>query len=374
MTNDRPGRWAARAIGAAVMAIGLIGIATVHAQQEPPPRKARGVIRDQGGQPLPKEKARPNAADPLGKAAGPADNLNAGAGVGALGPSTSHFTFRLHAFDGAPLAASYYRSKLSTMAPVVILVHESGRSRKDFEEPVLELKGKGLAEYLQSQDYAVLSLDLRGQGQNPRRVLARGDRPRIVLDLQAAYFFLLDRHNRGELNVSKLGIIGLGDGANLAAAWAHQPGAAVSTEGHPSDLSGMVLISPMPEGTGYLLKSIAPELSSRVPMLLMAGERDNPSKDAIQTVRQAIERGRLNKIEMYPSNLHGYKFLRLEPKITSALMHFLENSLKNRAVAWEPQYNLLPVAVSDIQVVRHDKKADRNVPAAEAPKPERKRD
>lgn len=379
MTNDHRGRWASQAIGAAAMAIGLIGMAAVEAQQaERPARKARGMVRDQGGQPLPKEKARPNAADPLGKAGGPADQLNggagAGAGVGAVGTGTSHFTFRLHAFDGAPLAASYYRSKLTTTAPVVILVHESGRSRKDFEEPVLELKGKGLAEYLQSQDYAVLTLDLRGQGQNPRRALARGDRPRIVLDLQAAYFFLLDRHNRGELNVSKLGIIGLGDGANLAAAWAHQPGAAVSTEGHPSDLSGMVLISPMPEGTGYLLKSIAPGVSSRVPMLLMAGERDNPSKDAIQTVRQAIERGRLNKIEMYPSNLHGYKFLRLEPKVTSALMHFLENSLKNRAVTWEPQYNLLPVAVSDIQVARHDKKVDLNAPAAEAAKPERKRD
>ena len=59
-------------------------------------------------------------------------------------------------------------------------------------------------------------------------------------------------------------------------------------------------------------------------------------------------------------------------------MHFLENSLKNRAVTWEPQYNLLPVAVSDIQVARHDKKVDLNAPApaaaAEAAKPERKRD
>ena len=50
-----------------------------------------------------------------------------------------------------------------------MLIHESGRSRKDFEEPVLELKGQGLAEHLQGLDYAVLSLDLRGQGQNPRR-------------------------------------------------------------------------------------------------------------------------------------------------------------------------------------------------------------
>ena len=78
-----------------------------------------------------------------------------------------------------------------------MLIHESGRSRKDFEEPVLDLKGQGLAEHLQELGYAVLSLDLRGQGQNTRRALAVSDRPRLVEDLQAAYYFLVDRHNRG---------------------------------------------------------------------------------------------------------------------------------------------------------------------------------
>jgi hypothetical protein len=34
-------------------------------------------------------------------------------------------------------------------------------------------------------------------------------------------------------------------------------------------------------------------------------------------------------------------------------VHYLDNTLKNRAVAWEPQYNLLPVNVTDIQAVRH---------------------
>ena len=72
-------------------------------------------------------------------------------------------------------------------------------------------------------------------------------------DLQAGYFFLVDRHNRGDLNLAKLGVIALGDGANLVAAWAFQPGAAVTIEGRPSDLSALVLISPKPEGFGYVL-------------------------------------------------------------------------------------------------------------------------
>jgi hypothetical protein len=124
----------------------------------------------------------------------------------------------------------------------------------------------------------------------------------------------------------------------------------------------------MAEGSGYLLRSVMPSLATRIPMLMIAGERDNASKDAIQGVRPLVERGRLNKIELYPSSLRGYKLLRLEPKVTSALIHFLDNTLKNRAVAWEPQYNLLPVTFTDIQTIRHTKPDD----AAKKPAADRK--
>ena len=90
---------------------------------------------------------------------------------------TFHYTFKLHSFDGTSLAASLYPSKLGSSAPVVMLIHEANRSRKDFEEPVSELKGQGLAEYLQAEGYAVFTMDLRGQGQNPRRALTSSDRP-----------------------------------------------------------------------------------------------------------------------------------------------------------------------------------------------------
>jgi hypothetical protein len=236
-----------------------------------------------------------------------------------------------------------------------MLVHETGRSRKDFEDPVIELKGQGFAEHLQELGYAVFSMDLRGQGQNARRVLTVSERSLPVEDLQAAYFFLVDRHNRGDLNLAKLGVVALGDSANLAAAWAFQPGAAVTTEGRPSDLSALVLISPHPEGFGYVLGRVMASLAPRVPLLVMAGERDVPSKDAAQSVRQLVERARLNKVELFPSSLHGYKLLRLEPKVTTALIHFLETSLRGRAMEWEPQYNLTPVIYGDIQTVLNSK-------------------
>src|SRR5262249_4592604 len=117
----------------------------------------------------------------------------------------------------------------------------------------------------------------------------------------------------------------------------------------------------------------------RIPLLLQAGERDTASKDALQATRTIVERSRLNKVELYPSSLHGYKLLRLEPKVTTTLFRFLEATIKTRAVDWEPQYNLDPVTFSDIKVVRNGRsdetpkdKAKTKENAAEAPAPEKK--
>ena len=161
-------------------------------------------LRNQRGAPL--KKARPNAGDPLAKTTGTVQRSVTG---------STYYTFRLRSFDGTPLAASYYPSRLGNSAPTVMLIHETGRSRKDFEDPVEELKGQGLAAHLQGLGYAVFSMDLRWQGQNPRRALTADERPRLLEDLQAGYFFLVDRHNRGDLNLEKLGVVALGDGANL---------------------------------------------------------------------------------------------------------------------------------------------------------------
>jgi hypothetical protein len=294
-------------------------------------------------------KARPDAGDVLAKVPGAAQrNVTA----------TSHYTFRLRSFDGTPLAASYYPSRLGNSAPVLMLIHEMGRSRKDFEDPVQELKGKGLAAHLQGLGFAVFSMDLRWQGENPRRAISTTERPKLIEDLQAGFYFLVDRHNRGDLNLGKLGVIGLGDGANLATAWAVQPGAATTIEGRPSDLAALVLISPNPEGFGYIFRHAVMTLAQRVPLILEAGERDDASKGALESVRHEVQKARLNKVEMFPSGLHGYKLLRLEPKVTASLIRFLEATLKNKPVEWEPEYNLTPVSYGSGQIVPNDKQAE----------------
>ena len=53
--------------------------------------------------------------------------------------------------------------------------------------------------------------------------------------------------------------------------------------------------------------------------------------------------------------------MRLEPKVTPAIMRFLEPTIKLRPIDWEPRYNLIPVTVSEIQTVRHTQTPEKPV-------------
>jgi pimeloyl-ACP methyl ester carboxylesterase len=262
------------------------------------------------------------------------------------------YRFKIAAIDGTALAAVYYPAQ-RTAAPIVLLVHEKGRLGKDFEDGIEGLKDHGLADVLQTQGYAVLELDLRGHGSNVRKEIGPRDGPLLVRDLQSAYQFLLDRHNREEINLAKFGVVALGEGANLAVAWGATPNAAVSSEGRISDLGALALVSPMADGFGLRFGPALATVAPRIPVLLLAGERDGASLNPVKDAQPIVARQRQSKIEFFPTSLHGYKLLRFQPKVSDAIMAFFETTIKKlRLEEWEPRYNLTPVAVSEIELVQ----------------------
>jgi pimeloyl-ACP methyl ester carboxylesterase len=259
--------------------------------------------------------------------------------------------------DGQPLAATFYPSRAGAGASVLLMVHDrgTGHSSQEFEEPIAELQGQGLAEHMQELDYAVLLVDLRGHGGNPRaaRELTNREWANMVGDLQAAYLFLVDRHNRRELNLAKLGIVAVGEGANLVTAWAAAPGGAVSSEGRVGDISGLVLVSPAEDSLGLNLASAVAALAPRIPILLMGGDRDTTAANLVKPV---IERQRLSKVILFKTRVRGDRLLRFEPKVVGAISKFLEEPVKFRSNSeWEPRYLLTPTAYSDIELVRGTK-------------------
>jgi pimeloyl-ACP methyl ester carboxylesterase len=372
--------------GASTVALALLVVGAVLAQD--PDTPAKGAAPAKGANPDPKEKGKApvkkggrllrapgkvpakgvaKAGDPLAKAAnaegvvGPNQPLPA--------PGTFHYRFKFAVADVEPLSAAYYPPKLAANAstntsPVVLLIHERERSSKDFEEPIAELKKSSLAEELQKQGYAVLAVDLRGHGvSTPRRTLGRAEWPAVVNDLQAAYYCLVDRHNRDELNLAKLGVVALGEGANVAAEWARL-GGAVSSEGRASDLGALVLVSPMVEAQSQNVpaRPAITALAARVPIDLLVGERDAASAalidDGPASVKAVVKRHRFNKVETFPSALHGYKLLQFEPNLTASITSFLEGSIKSKGDEWEGRYLLTPVTYSGIQVIKNPVRVD----------------
>ena len=338
-----------------VVASLTIGIALAQDRAPEPQLRGDAARRKPGAAAkIPKGGLRaPGGAGPKDAVRKPGDAMVKAAGLGPVWPY--HFTLKYIAGDRQPLAATFYPSRAGANAAVIMLVHDrgSGRSDKDFEEPIEELKGQSFAEYLQEQqDYAVLALDLRGHGDNPRRQADPTPREWAaqMQDLQSAYRFLVDRNNRRELNLSKFGVLAIGGGANLALSWAASNGGAVASEGRISDLGAMVVITPVDESIGLRLLTALRPLAPRLPILYVASSRD---PDLTKDAEEILARQRMSKLVKIDSRLPGDKLLRFEPKIVATITKFLDDPVKFRPNSeWEPRYLVNPVAYGELQLVQ----------------------
>ncbi len=357
--------------GAATAALALLVVGAVVAQDPAPPAAKGAMPADPNPNPNPKGKvARKGGLRLPGRA--PAKGLRKGADPLAnpvnvagldqpLAPgATFHYRFKIAVGDNEPLMASYYPSKLGTSSAVVMLVHEKERSSRDFEEPIEDLKKYTLAEHLQKQGYAVLAVDLRGHGGSQRRTLSRSEWSGVPNDLQSAYYCLVDRHNWGELNLAKLGVVAVGEGANVAVNWAASPGGAVSSEGRTGDLAALILVSPMVDAQGQGLRAASPinAMAARVPLALMVGERDASSFPLVAACKPFVKRFRSNLVETFPSGLHGYKMFSFEPKMTAPIVKFLDDNIKGKGDEWEGRYLLNPVRYTEIKRIANPVRGD----------------
>ena len=120
--------------------------------------------------------------------------------------------------------ATYYPGPEKKTTVPLILVHDWKGSRTDLHSLAMFLQ--------QSYGHTVIVPDLRGHGTSVRqRGSGRTDRPRqdeqvglesMVLDVEAAKTYLLQRNNEEKLNIEQLGVLGVGFGATLALNWTVQ--------------------------------------------------------------------------------------------------------------------------------------------------------
>lgn len=185
--------------------------------------------------------------------------------------------------DGVQLGVTYYGSLEGKDAVPIIMLHMLEGSRSDYA---------GLAQFLQQQGHAILTVDLRGHGDSKTslassrpldpKTMRPDDFRRIVSpagDIEACKAFLIQRNNAGELNIEKLCVVGAGFGGLAALEWARLdwswPPLATGKQGQ--DVKALVLLSPEWSAEGLSAKDAMghPAVREELSILLLVGKQDS---------------------------------------------------------------------------------------------------
>lgn len=283
----------------------------------------------------------------------PAAAAPAAAAPGAPAPAAPE-DVTLTTDDGLDLNATYFAGTKGQESIPVIIIHGLGLkdSSKDFTQ------AGGLAEYLQENlGCAVIVPDLRGHGEStnwsaekikelkdnhkrPLKPLKAADlKPldcelMIRQDLIAVKDFLWKKNNDKMLNLNKLVVIGVDEGAILALNYAYydalgydyQGGEAYYDKAHTVQLGdfvkGVVLISP--PHISRKVKNLAlknPAFCIKLPVMIVAGNQDKenfPEAERLHNIfigqRPKLEKPKAWEITVWfyskiETKLHGTKML-----------------------------------------------------------------
>ena len=214
-------------------------------------------------------------------------------------------TVEIETTDGVILKGTYYPTMGGKNAPVAVMLADAGESRAVF---------KSLAKRLQfpprnskKTSWAVLTVDLRAQGDSSRRRIADGTTEslgrtkvtpelltaRVGLDMEAVRRFLVDKNDAGQLNLNRYAIVGIGMGTSIALNatafdWSMQQ---LNTGKQGQDIKALALISPTwrYKGLGVLDALRQPGVQSDVAIMLLYGEKHRQSRSDAERIAKQLE-------------------------------------------------------------------------------------
>lgn len=214
--------------------------------------------------------------------------------------------------DGVQLRATYFGSAKRAGTPEakevvpVVLLHDYKETRAIFNSLAQRLQATGDSK--KGPAFAAVSVDLRAHGESNKAQLVDGTQATLdpgqlnkpgflamaAYDMEAIRSFLVDKNDRGELNLNKLCIVGAGMGANVAVNWALQdwsaPPLAIGKQGQ--DVKALVLISPKWSYSGLSFQAPMRSrlLKQNVAWLLFFGMQDVKEKAEIERIENQLER------------------------------------------------------------------------------------
>ena len=218
--------------------------------------------------------------------------------------STQRVTLRTD--DGATLAATWYEPS-SRPAPAVILVHMLHRSRRDWDALGHRLAGEGIG---------ALAVDLRGHGESERYAMpdaaAETGYAPLVLDVKAARRFLA---SRGDVQQSRVGVVGASLGANLAA---------LAAVADPT-VASLVLLSPSLDYRGLRIEPALKKIGAR-PVLLVASGDDPYAARSARELKKAGGGGTRELVLLEQAG-HGTAMLARDENLARTLVDWFRRTL-----------------------------------------------
>lgn len=287
----------------------------------------------------------------------------AAAGLG-LGPSLLRSEVisqaeTVSASDMFPIKFTYYPADpkkndddLST-ASVVLLLHGEKGSRINWDKGSAPAGQKPFPTVLQELGFAVVTVDLRKHGQSVQNGQAEpvtnDDYMKMGLDLKAVKDFLQEKHQKKELNMGKLAVIGTGFSGPVAIAFADadwrlpphddSPVPALRTP-RGQDVKALVLISPDVSAGRLSSTRPLPGLNKQnLSFLFMYGKQDTLDKGAAKNCFKACgsdKKGEGRVVLVEPDlKERGIDLFGKKPnEVEVPILKFLDERLKKLSIPW----------------------------------------
>lgn len=260
--------------------------------------------------------------------------------------------------DGVQLRATFYPGPRAKQSVPVILLHSYKGDRKEFNT---------LAPVLQQQGCAVLVPDLRGHGESTStrggitldatRMPVEQFEAMVYKDMPTLKRFLTQKNDDGELNLSKLCLVGSEFGALVAVNFTRYDWTPLSYgDRPPMDVRALVLISPPRTQFGLQLQqpltlNANPEMVKSLSILLLVGKEKGSGRMADEVGRlyktlkkhhpDPPEEEKAEKTTLFygemPTKLQGAKMLGVKAlKVETLIANFVELRLGKQT---SPEFN-----------------------------------
>lgn len=263
--------------------------------------------------------------------------------------------------DNVAINITYFPSTAGRNAPVAVLLHGEKGNRLVWHTGTGNIPG--FAPALQSNDFAVVTVDLRGHGQNiagdggaaasnkkadTHKPTARDFQAMVVGDMEAVKRFLYEEHQKEMLNMNKLAIVGADFSTAIALAyteldWSKEPydDAPVPAQRTPKgqDVRALILISPDATVPGVPTNVAAARIRAmQMPVMIAVGSKDASDRNAANKLNEQLAPKQVEKpyvfFEKFDSKLRGLNLLNKNLNLEPRMYNFLDEYVKKTPGEW----------------------------------------